>query len=170
MEKKHKHRAQNSWGVYDVYKHIRKKGWYDIGRPVTEHEFYTIVRQINLLLAENIANGETVKFPERMGHLELRKFKVGVDMVNGKMVITYPIDWLRTKQLWKEDKEACEKKILLRHENQYVYHVKYCTVPANYDNKGFYQFMLNGAIKKAISKHIKEGTIDTIYGTRNTIY
>ena len=64
----------NSWGVYDAYKLIRKNGWYNIGRPLKEKEFYAIVRGVNKLLAENIINGETVKFPEKMGLLELRKW------------------------------------------------------------------------------------------------
>ena len=25
-------KVTNSWGVYDAYKHMRKNGWYNIGR------------------------------------------------------------------------------------------------------------------------------------------
>ena len=46
----------NSFGVFDVYKHIRKNKWYDIGRPLKESEFYAIIRNVNNLLAVEIAN------------------------------------------------------------------------------------------------------------------
>jgi hypothetical protein len=31
------HKVNNSVGVYDIYKAIRKNKWYSIGRPITEH-------------------------------------------------------------------------------------------------------------------------------------
>jgi hypothetical protein len=67
------YKITNSIGVYDLYKKVRKNHWYDIGRPLKEHEFYTIIRSINKLLAENIVNGQIVVSPEQMGKLELRK-------------------------------------------------------------------------------------------------
>ena len=41
------HKITNSFGVYDSYKWIRKNKWLNIGRPVTEHEFYSIIRTMN---------------------------------------------------------------------------------------------------------------------------
>ena len=41
-----KFKVSGSWGIYDAYKLIRKNKWYDIGRPLTEKEFYSIIRQI----------------------------------------------------------------------------------------------------------------------------
>ena len=39
------HRINNSVGVYDLYKILRKNHWYNIGRPLTEKEFYYQNRQ-----------------------------------------------------------------------------------------------------------------------------
>ena len=50
------------------------------------------------------------------------------------------------------------------------YYVKYAKSVAKYENKAFYQFVLNAFIKKALKENIKEGKIDTIYGKGNTIY
>ena len=33
------HKVNNSLGVYDAYKWIRKNKWLNIGRALTEHEF-----------------------------------------------------------------------------------------------------------------------------------
>lgn len=158
-----KMKVTNSFGVYDCYKAIRGNHWFDIGRPLKEGEFYSIIRGINKRLAENLANGETVTFPSRMGVLELRKYESGVQLVEGKLKITYPIDWNETIKLWYEDAEARKKKTLLRIENKFIYHIKYCKEDATYDNKAFYLFTLNEFIKRALKDNIKEGKIDTLW-------
>lgn len=163
MKKGSKAKVRGSWGVYNALKHIRKHGWYDIGRPVTEKEFYAIVRGVNKLLAEELANGQTVKFPMHMGVLELRKFQRGVSLVDGKLKNTYPIDWHSTLLLWEQDEEAKKKKIRLRHENEWVYHIRYNRWRAKYENKSFYRFDLNTFIKRALSRNIKQGKVDTLW-------
>jgi hypothetical protein len=156
-------KVTNSFGVYDAYKHIRKNGWYDIGRPLKEGEFYKIVRGVNDGFAKMILNGDTVVFPSRMGKLELRKFEKGVSIVDGKLKITYPINWEETMKLWYADEQARKDKVLLRRENKYVYNVRYCKYDANYENKCFYEFTLNRDIKKELKKRINNGEIDTLW-------
>ena len=160
-------KVRNSWGVYDCYKLIRKNHWYNLPRRLTEKEFYSIVRRVNLLLAEEIKKGNTVKFPECMGSLELRKFKAGVSFVDGQLYNTYPIDWKATNQLWATDTEARDRKILLRIENPWVYHVRYCKDNATYENKVFYQFILNRTVRQGLSENIKAGTTDTLWESEN---
>ena len=157
------YKITNSIGVYDLYKMVRKNHWYDIGRPLKEHEFYTIVRSVNKQLAENIANGETVFFPCAMGKLELRKYPKGVSFVNGKLKNTYPIDWKRTNQLWNEDEEEHKKKTLLRYESPMVFNVRYCKEDATYENKTFYQFRLHQKVRKMLKENIINGKTDTLW-------
>jgi len=157
------YKITNSIGVYDLYKKIRKNHWYDIGRPLKEHEFYTIIRSVNKLLAENIVNGEAVVFPEQMGRLELRKYSTGVSIVDGKLKNTYPIDWKGTNQLWAEDEEEHKKKTLLRFESPMVYTVRYCKENATYENKTFYQFRLHQKVKKKLKENIVNGKTDTLW-------
>ena len=161
-------KIRNSWGVYDAYKHIRRKGWYSIGRVVTEKEFYSIIRGINDLLAEELKRGGTVIFPAKMGKLELKKLQAGVSLVDGKLKITYPIDWDETVRLWYKDEEAKKNKTLLRRESKYVYRVKYNKFDAWYTNKDFYQFTLNRFIKKALKENIEKGQIDTLWEMKTT--
>ena len=158
-----KFKVRNSFGVYDAYKIVRRNNWFDIGRPLKEHEFYAVIRGVNKLLAENIANGDTVVFPSQMGKLELRKYPKGVSFEGGQLKNTYPIDWKSTNQLWAEDKEEKLKHTLLRYESPMVYHVKYCKEDATYENKTFYQFTLNRFIKKKLKENISDGKIDTLW-------
>lgn len=158
-----KAKVNNSWGVYDSYKYIRKNKWFDIGRPLKEKEFYGIIRGINNLLAEEVAKGREVVFPHRMGKLELRKIQRGVSIVDGKLKNTYPIDWNETVKLWYADEEARNNKTLLRREVDYAYHIKYNKFNADYENQSFYEFALNRFIRQALKNNILKGIIDTLW-------
>lgn len=153
----------NSWGIYAIYKTIRKNKWFNIGRPLKEHEFYSIIRSVNNLLADEISNGREITFPHKMGGLEISKRVPGVTFVDGKLKNTYPIDWNATLRLWFEDSEAKEKKILVRAEEDFVYKVRYKKGSADYNNKCYYGFEVNRFIKKALKDNIIKGKIDTLW-------
>lgn len=155
-------KVRNSWGVYDAYKKIRKHGWYDIGRPLGEHEFYSIIRKVNRLFAHEVANGGEFIFPSRMGKLEIRKSLRGVSIVDGKLKNTYCINWANTLKLWYDDEEARREKTLVRWEKD-LYHVRYNKFPANYENQSFYEFDTNRFLKKALQENVKQGKIDTLW-------
>lgn len=154
------HKVRNSNGVYDAYKWIRKNKWLDIGRPVTEHEFYTIVRQVNNLLAENILRGEDITLPHRMGTIELRKYDTRVSICNGKVVTNLPIDWDRTLKLWSEDEEAYKERTLVKMEEKETFKVFYNKRTANYENKSFMQFEVNRDLKRRLKQRIKSKAVD----------
>lgn len=159
-----KGKVRNSLGVYDIYKTIRRNKWFDIGRPLTEHEFYTIIGRINDYLAEELKLGKTIVFPQRMGKLELLRSKRGVFLKDGKLKVTYPINWDKTLELWYTDEEARRNKTLIRIETDCVFRVLYNRHNANYNNKTFYKFKLNRFIQRALKVNIDKGLIDTLYG------
>jgi hypothetical protein len=163
LDSKKKVKITNSWGVYDAYKYIRKHQWYDIGRPLKEGEFYAIIRKVNQRLADLIIAGETIVFPERMGKLEIRKFERGASIVNGKLKITYPVDWKKTLYLWFEDEEERKKKTLCRFDSKYTYCIRYNRWEANYENKRFYEFSVNRKLKKGLKENIEKSKIDTLW-------
>lgn len=160
-----KFKVSGSWGIYDAYKLIRKHKWFDIGRPLKEKEFYDIVRQVNNRIADEIAKGTTIIFPCKMGKLELRKDQRGVYFHDGKMRVTYPVDWQATLKLWFEDEEAREQKLLIRRNSKNVYKVHFNKYDATFNNKMFYDFTLNRFIKKKLKHNISNGLIDSVYGT-----
>ena len=154
------HKVRNSNGVYDAYKWIRKNKWLDIGRPITEHEFYTIIRQVNNLLAENFLKGRDIVLPHRLGTIELRKYETKMLLNNGKLHTNLPIDWNRTLKLWAEDEEAYKEKMLVKVEEKEIFKVFYNKGKANYNNKSFYEFEVNRDLKRRLKQRIKEGLID----------
>ena len=155
------HKITNSLGVYDAYKYIRKNKWFDIGRPLTEHEFYQIIRRVNNYLAEELVNGNDITFPNRMGKLELRKRNsLPVIDKNGSLKVTYAIDWDSTLKLWYDDEEAFNNKTLVRLPERNIFRVKYNKDSANYENKSFMEFQINRDIKTRLKQKIKNNEID----------
>ena len=154
------HKVKNSIGVYDIYKHIRKNKWYDIGQPITEHQFYTIIRQVNNVLADNLLKGNDIVFPNKMGRLEVRKFEPIIRFDDNKLTVRLPIDWDRTLKLWSEDEEAYKERTLVKMEEKEIFKVCYNKTRADFPNKGFYQLQINRGLKIALKKKIKLGNFD----------
>ena len=139
VDKSRIHKVTGSLGVYDAFKYIRKNKWktFGIPRPLKEGEFYSIIREINMYLAEELSKGKDVKLPHRLGTLEIRKRPTRVEIVDGKLVTSLPIDWDKTLRLWYEDEEAFNNKTLVRVETNEVFKVYYNKKDANYNNKSF---------------------------------
>lgn len=161
LQDKRNHAVTDSLGVYDAYKYIRKNGWFDIGRPIKEHEFYSIVRKINSILADSLIAGEELVFPCRMGKLELRK-RDAIPSFNkdGSLRITYPVDWDSTLKLWYEDEDSYNCKTLVRIPEKEVFKVHYNKCLANFNNKGFMDFRIYRDIKTRLKQSIKNNRID----------
>lgn len=154
------HKASGSLGVYDAYKFLRKRKWLNIGRPLTEHEFYSIIRKVNNYLADSFLHGNDIKLPHRMGRIELRKYDARVSFDGEKVKTNLPIDWDRTLKLWYEDEEAYENKTLVKVEEKEIFKVYYNRQLADYNNQSFYEFNVNRELKKRLKQRIKEGKLD----------
>nr|UVX92633.1 MAG: hypothetical protein [Bacteriophage sp.] len=155
-----KHKVTNSIGVYSAYKWIRKNRWLNIGRCLTEHEFYSIIRKVNDYLADSFLHGNDIKLPHRMGRIELRKYDVRINLDGEKAKTNLPIDWDKTLKLWYEDEESYKEKTLVKVEEKEIFKVYYNKQLADYNNQVFYEFNVNRELKKRLKQRIKEGKID----------
>lgn len=154
------HKITNSYGVYDAYKNIRKHKWFNIGRPLLEKEFYAIIRKCNALMAENLTQGKPITLPKRLGTLELRKVPKRIFLEQGQYKTNLPVDWKSTRQLWEEDAEAAQDKILIRYELNEIFKIIYNKHRAIYNNVSFIKFKPHRAVKQALVKEIYTGHID----------
>lgn len=154
------HKVNSSLGVYDAYKFLRKRKWVDIGRCLTEHEFYSIIRKVNNYLADTFLQGKDIKLPHRMGRIELRKYEARVSFDGKKVKTNLPIDWDKTLRLWYEDEEAYENKTLVKVEEKEIFKVYYNKQLADYNNQVFYEFNVNRELKRRLKQRIKEGKLD----------
>lgn len=159
------HKIRNSWGVYDAYKWIRKNNWLDIGRTITQHQFYFIIRNINKELVQQFFVKQYIKFPHKMGKLELAKTKAKVSIKNGKLKISKIINWGDTLEYWKNDQEAFNNKTLIYNNAQYIFKIIYSKYKANYKNKQVFFFYPNRTFKRQLAALLKDNKIDTwLYG------
>lgn len=162
-EPKKRYKVTNSWGAYDAYKAIRKNKWFNIGRPLKEHEFYSIIRKVNDYLAEEILEGNVIRFPHRMGNIRICRDKPTLYIEDGKIRNTYPVNWNATLDLWFKDEEARQNKTLVRHMDKDVYKVVYFKREANYENCRFYTMAINRFIRRKLKEKIKKGEVDTLW-------
>lgn len=164
-----KHNIRNSLGVYDGYKYYRKIKPKDKKYILTESLYFAIIRQVNTILADNIANGIEVKLPCRMGTIEIRKYEKSIKLDDeGNIKTNLPIDWDNTLKLWYEDEEAYKNKTLLRLDEQEMYKILYNKENANFNNRAFYDITFNRELKHKLKHNIKKGIIDALLlGRRN---
>lgn len=156
----HIHKITNSYGVYDYYKMYRRTKPRDKKYILTESQYFAIIRRVNEYLAKAFASGKEVRFPMRMGTIELRKTPKAPRIKDGKLVYNTVIDWDKTIKLWYDDGEAFKNKVLVKVESKEIFKAFYNKGIAAYNNKSFYQFRINKELKKEISKNIKKGYID----------
>lgn len=161
------HKINHSLGTYDAYKFLRKNKWLNIGRSLTEHEFYRIIRKVNDYLVESFLQGNDIKLPHRMGRLELRKYDARVTFDGENVKTNLPIDWDSTLKLWYEDEEAYKNKTLVKVEEKEIFKVYYNKQLADYNNQVFYEFNVNRELKKRLKQRIKEGKLDAFKLNRN---
>ena len=159
VDKPRVHKVKNSLGVYDAYKWLRKNKWLGM-EPISEHDFYAIIRAVNKALAKSFLHLGSIKLPLRMGEIILRKYHPSITLQDGKIKTNLPIDWDSTLQLWSEDKESYKKRTLIRIEEKEIFKVLYDKSKALYNNKSFYAFNLNRGIKTALKKQLKNGLLD----------
>lgn len=154
------HTLKNSWGAFDVYRWLSHNKWFNIGKPISSHDFYLIIRTMNTLLVEDFIKGNDIKLPHKMGIIELRKYEPKVLIENNKVKSQYFIDWDSTLKLWYTDKEAKSNKTLLKHLNKEVFKIIYNRAKANYPNQVYYEFRPTRALKKKVKEAAKNEEID----------
>lgn len=159
VNKSRVHKVKNSLGVYDAYKWLRKNKWLDM-EPISEHDFYAIIRAVNKAIAKSFLHLGSIKLPLRMGEIILRKYHPSITSQDGKIKTNLPVDWDSTLQLWSEDKESYKKRTLIRLEEKEVFKVLYDKSKALYNNKSFYTLELNRDIKLSLKKQLKNGLLD----------
>ena len=154
------HKVSGSLGVYDAYKWVRKNKWLNIGRPISEHDFYSIIRLMGNHLADQLVKGIDINLPHRLGRLEVRKNSASITIQQGKVKTNLPVDWDATLKLWFEDEQSYQNKTLVKQDQKEIFRVIYNKTKAEYTNKSFYQFDLNRDIKKRLKQQIREGKLD----------
>lgn len=160
VNQKRNHKIKNSYGVYDAYKYYRKNKPKDKKYILTESQYFSIIRHINNLLVDKLLLESEIKFPCRLGSLYIIKNSTKIYKEGNVLKNTYPIDWNTTLNLWKDDVEAYNQRILVKHLSKEVFKIKYDKRKANYINKSFFDFKPNRTLKIKLKELIKNNNIN----------
>ncbi len=151
-----KHKIRQSVGINDFLKVCDSK--------LTKQQIRKVIKRINELQAEQLAQGRSIHLPRQMGELEIRKFDSFVKFEDGKLKTNRAIDWNRTLQLWYNDEESRKNKVFVRTEDKKIFKIFYNRGCAKYNNKVFYEFKPNRALKNKIKNNIRNGVLtDSFY-------
>lgn len=152
---------KNSYGVYDAYKYYRKNKPKAKEYIISESQYFSIIRTLNLLLCQELLNQKDIIFPLAMGRIEVRKYtpEVKIDE-NGKIKTSYPIDWDSTIRLWHEDNLSRREKFIIKKKEKEVFRIRYNKSHARFKNKEYYEFKVNRALKLSLRDIIREGDFD----------
>lgn len=160
VNKSRVHKVKNSSGMNDYYLWLKKNNFFDIEEKLTQAQITKIIRAIHKILLEDLMRGGDVYLPCNMGRIELRKRRTNVNVIDGKIVDDLPIDWKRTLELWQEDEESRDNKVLVKSMVKEVFRVHYDKAAAKYANQWFMLFYPSRSLKLKLKQNIKEGKTD----------
>jgi len=152
LKEHRQHKIFSDYGINDYYLYYKSKGGtYD------KNIFNKVLRVFNKGLYPILCTfNYDYKLPKRMGILQViqRETYVLLDD-NGEIKTNRPVDFKATLDMWEKDPQSKEDKLVVRHENKYVFSVNYCKRLANYKNKSLYSVNINRELKQYLTSQIK---------------
>lgn len=138
---------------YSVYSNISED-------PIDIKTYMLIVKGYLKFLIQRLFDKGEISIPEKLGILKVIGKKVKVRVEDGVIKGLAP-DWVKTKELWKQDPEAKDRKQLVYHFNEDSNGIRYkfhwSTNRVLVANKTLYNLRLTRTNKRDLSNKIKQG-------------
>lgn len=145
------------FGMKDYYKWYKKNS-----DDVVDYTTYSdIISEYNKTIINLMLNNSLeYRVPKVNLLFTIRKEHRTPKIIEGKLVNNRPVDFKRTMALWKVDKDAKNKKVLLRHKNNhtsgYVFRI-YCKKhESGIKNKKVYKFQPSRQFKRDLAARIND--------------
>jgi len=158
MNKRSEGKIKTDYSIKDYFKYFKKNNE-DLDIP---YKTYTSVisqfnkELINLIIEDNLE----YTIPYIGSTLSIRKDKRVPKIINGKLYNNTPVDWKSTNELWNNDSEAKEKKLLVRHLNyhtsRYVFRIYFKKFKLYFINKKLFSFKVSRNFQRSLSKRIND--------------
>jgi hypothetical protein len=159
------HKIKNSYNTINGLKYYRTIRPNEKSYILRDSEYLEIIREMNLLIADELIKSKKVVLPSGMGALEICKIenKTFIDD-NGMLVSTKPVNPSATYRLWYEDEEAREKRILVRFDEDYRFKFTYSSRSRKYKNSIYFNMKFGRYLKSKLYKEIVENNFDALGG------
>ena len=143
------------YGIPDYYKFYN--GRYN--KFIDKKIFNDIITDFNLGLQDLIIEENLIYLMPYLNlELILKKEKRKPRIVNGKLINNLPINWKATKELWEKDKEAKEKKLLVRvnnsHTSGFIFRIYCKKFKCSLKNRGLYKWQTVRPFARKVTKAI----------------
>lgn len=161
-----KGRYNGAFGVVRAYRWLCKHKWPTTeGKPIDRHTFFTVIAEVDKILADKLTSGNEIKFPCGMGQVCVcRKQALPILNKKGKYTIRNgQPDWKSTFELWEKDPEAKKQKVLVRFINKYVYYFQYRQLTKVFKNWMFYNFVAHKKVRIRLKDKIQNGEVQTVW-------
>lgn len=126
--------------------------------PINIVQYLKIVNQFMKFLINKLFERGQILLPEKLGNLQIIGKKVKVKIENGQIKGLAP-DWFKTKELWKNDSEAKQKKQLVYHFNEQTNGIRYRFFWSKsrvlVKNKTLYNVKMTRTNKRTLSQLVK---------------
>lgn len=157
------HKISNSSGMAAAFAFYRRNRPQTPEYVLSRSQFDKTINAMNLLLIENLFENKEFKLPCGLGKLFITKQKNTSTIGNsGNLITTNPIDIAATFKLWYEDEECFNKRIKVRHEDEYMFKLRYSKCKSRVKNMTYFHFNYGRDIKKKLKNIIKNNnTFDT---------
>lgn len=155
MTKRGQGKIKSDFGINDYYKFYSQT----IKNPKPKDLFTKIIYNFNKEIVDCIINEGLEFIPiKTQFRFCIRKNKRSIQIKNNKLINTNPVDWKTTLDLWKEDPEAKEKKLIIRHNNyhssKYIFRIMMVKGKLNYLNKKYFKFKPCRSFQRNLAKRI----------------
>ena len=155
-------KQSHQYGINEIYRFYRGHS----ENPVEQKLFVSIWKEFAELTTNDIVSGKDFMMPFRIGVLGIRKRKIQVTLnPDGTIDKRYlRPDWKSTKELWKRDEEAKQRKQIVFHLNKHFggFNCKWfwdkstCCIT----NQTAYSLVMTRENKRKLAKAIFEGEVD----------
>lgn len=151
-------KIKTHYGIFDYFKFFKIKHPEIVIDRVKYSDIVSEFNQgiIDLIIEENLE----YDLPYIGSTLSIKQEKRVPRIVNGKLYNTVPVDWVATNNLWREDSDAYEKKLLVRytnsHSSKYVFRIYFKKYKQVFLNKKYYYFKPTRTFQRLLSARIKD--------------
>ena len=161
ISKRTKGKIPADFGIKDYFQYYKNVS----SNPVSSVKFNKVISEFNQKIVNMLINDGLEFTPVTLGiTFCIRKSKRVPRIKDSKLVNPNPIDWKTTNELWRQDSDALEKKIIIRflnnHTSKYVFRIKAIKDGRLYKNKRFYRFKACRSFQRNLAKRILDPNQD----------
>lgn len=151
--------SQNTISGFHYYRKIRPQ---EKEFVLKDKEYLSIIREMNNLVVDYLVENKSIRLPAGFGKLEIIKTetKSWIDDT-GKFISSKKIDMNSTFKLWYEDEESRLNKTLVRHDDEFIFRIKYPQNGRMYKYNGYFSIRFNRQLRHKLMLSIKTGNYDT---------